>query len=428
MENINIIEIKIKSISPLFLNDGEDVLIDKKTNKAYLPATVVAGAFRSYLESIGEDVDLLFGYQGEKNTQISKIYISDSFADILGFERRVGIRVDEKSGTNRKGALIEKLFLSKGINFKIVFKINSEKDSISNYTNMLYKAIKALDKGIIRFGGNKSNGLGIFKLESASLIPHDLSNIEDVEKYLLYNTSDRRNVKEEILNITIDDERIHFKLSGKLVTPLLIGEAEGDYDHEIADNRSIKSGSEYIIPGSSFKGILRSRMESISNYFGNKETIKRTFGEMQDKKNILSNIFVKEPVIDTENYQVKEYNKIKIDKFTGGVMDGALMKEEPVQGEIEFEVVYNVKNNKEIDDYNISLLTLALRDLATENLPLGGNTNIGRGRFKGDSLIITKNQTQSIIDFTKKTIDDNLNIKGKISNINSYVEVGDNNE
>jgi CRISPR/Cas system CSM-associated protein Csm3 (group 7 of RAMP superfamily) len=42
-------------------------------------------------------------------------------------------------------------------------------------------------------------------------------------------------------------------------------------------------------------------------------------------------------------------------------------------------------------DYEIGLLLLVLKDLWTSDLPLGGESSVGRGRLRGDAAELTHN-------------------------------------
>lgn len=414
IENISILKANIISVSPLFIgNDKQNPLMDDDGQMAFLPATSIAGAFRAYLKNIGKNYKKLFGTQEEKDSIISSVYIKDSFAEINNFDRRDGVKIDNEFGSNVDEQKIERTFLGQGLEFELTFEIHSKNEDTEELKDMLYFCLKALDEGIIRFGGNKSNGLGIFELVEAKEIDLNLlNNPDNLIKYLNNDYNNSIDVKKNIDKIILCNDFVEFNMEGKLTTPLMI-KAPKTFDSKDVDDQSFKLGDEYLIPGSSFKGVLRSRVERIGNYFDSSKLAKEMFGSINkeenkskkgDKGNILSRVFVKESVIDSTELKEKIYNRIKIDRFTGGVRTGALMNDKPVKGQTQFNLIYRKKGEKDFDNYAIGILTLALRDLGTENLPLGGSNNIGRGRFKADTMYVYDEGNVISIDFNKKTI------------------------
>ena len=178
MKTIRFIEAKIVSISPLHIGDDEgNILIDNEDNMSYLPATSIAGSFRSYLNSIGENHNLLFG--DSKKSEISKVFIKDAFANVVGYDKRDGLRIDGETGSNVHGSKIERLYLSEGLEFNLNFEIHIDESEDENLKLMIYKALKALDQSLIRFGGHKSSGLGVFKVKSAIEMEYNLENLDD---------------------------------------------------------------------------------------------------------------------------------------------------------------------------------------------------------------------------------------------------------
>lgn len=413
MKKISIIEAIIESISPLYIGDDDgNVLIDKEKNMALLPASSIAGAFRAYLNSIGEKAELLFGET--ENSQMSKIFISDSYGKVKDFERRYGVSIDGITGANKHGSKIQRVYLSEGIEFHLKFEIHMYSEEDENLKLMIYKALSGLNKSFIRFGGHKSSGLGIFKVKSAKEIEFDLEDLDILRKYLKREEIDEKDIMEEVNKEYNEIDYVEFTIRGELTTPLII-KSPRTFNPDDVDEISLKTSSgKYIIPGSSFKGILRSRIETISNYFGLLDKAERLFGhvERQDKENVLSNIFVKEAEINNVDRAI--YNRIKLDKFTSGVKNGSLMNDEPVMGSIEFHVVYRKTGDKDLDDFAIGIISLALRDLGTENLSLGGNFNIGRGRFKGTSMIIRDGEEKIYVDFNSKSIDNEKTLSNYI--------------
>lgn len=210
------------------------------------------------------------------------------------------------------------------------------------------------------------------------------------------------NIKNRVLKDEANHKFVEFKMKGSLSTPLLIGAPES-YNPDEPDNVSMSSGKDYIIPGSSFKGVLRSRIESIGNYFGMSQAAQMMFGSGNDR-NYMSRVLVEEAVIDTKAWIKNHYNRIKIDRFTGGVRDTGLMNDMPVQGPVNFKILYKTQGNEQLDSYAIGILALALRDLGMENISLGGGTSIGRGRYRADTLEINLGGEAIKVDFQKRHI------------------------
>lgn len=438
IENISILKAKIISVSPLFIGDDQqNPLIDDEGQMAYLPATSIAGAFRAYLKNAGKGYKKLFGAQEENCSIMSSIYIKDSFAEISNFDRRDGIKIDNEFGNNVEGQKIERTFIGQGLEFELGFEIHSKNEDEEELKEMLYSCLMALDEGIIRFGGNKSNGLGIFELVEAKEVSFNLvNNPDNLIKYLNNDYSNCIDVKKNIDNITLCDNYVEFNMEGKLTTPLMI-KAPKTFDSKDVDDRSFKLGDEYLIPGSSFKGVLRSRVEKIGNFFDSLKEAKAIFGSIgaeknkarqREEDNILSRVFVKESVIDNRGFEEKIYNRTKIDRFTGGVRTGALMNDIPVKGETQFNVIYRKKGEKSFDNYAIGILALALRDLGTENLSLGGNNNIGRGRFKADTMYVDDGGSIINIDFNTKTISNEDRLNSYVKAVKAFKCEGGGNE
>jgi CRISPR/Cas system CSM-associated protein Csm3 (group 7 of RAMP superfamily) len=421
IENIAIIKAKVISISPLYIGDINQEPLIYEDEMAYLPATSIAGAFRAYLKSINKDYKKLFGDGQEgKSSNRSSIIVKDSFAKSIDYDRRNRVTIDGKYGSRQDGKKFERTYLKDGLEFEIGFNIQGLEKEIDELKNMIYLCLRALDEGIIRFGGSKSSGLGVFEVQQVEEVEYDLKTIDGLSKYLNNDEKGKVDITNKIKNMEIDNHYVVFKVEGKLTTPLII-KGTDVLDSNDADARSIRyrlseGEAQYIIPGSSFKGVLRSRVEKIGNYFGTLDFARSIFGELSNedlesdnKDSILSRVYVMESKIEGD--VEAKYYMTKIDRFTGGVMYSALMNDIPVKGKTHFNVIYRKTNNDLIDNYSIGIIALALRDLSTENLALGGKSGIGRGRFKADNMEIRDGDTVIKIDFNARTIfnEDRLN-------------------
>lgn len=422
MDSILLIRATIESVSPLSIN-GQDGLLTDNEGRAYMPATTIAGSFRAYLESIGEETGDLFGDKGESSSQ-SRIYIRDAFADNKGYETRPRVKINNEMGSSEDKGKFDEIFFKKGLKFNLEFKIESSRDMDNTGKVQIYKALKALDSSLIRIGGNKSNGIGGFKLLDAEEIKYDLKDKKHWLKYLRNDISNASNIKEKILELDNPKDYVEFNLVGEFITPLLIGDIEF-LDSDKVDSMSIKSDEDYIIPGSSFKGVLRARIDKISDLFNENNINCEMFGEKINYKdvensNFLSRVFVNECVISQENSSI--YNRINIDKFTGGVRKTGLMNDMAVQGSTEFKVIYRKQNSREKDNYAIGIIALALRDLGNGDLTLGGGFSIGRGRFKASCMSIKEGKEKIEIDFSGRKISNKAKLDVYIKSISSFDE------
>jgi CRISPR/Cas system CSM-associated protein Csm3 (group 7 of RAMP superfamily) len=79
--------------------------------------------------------------------------------------------------------------------------------------------------------------------------------------------------------------------------------------------------------------------------------------------------------------------RVKIDRFTGGAYPAALFSEEPVFGgpDSRVQVKLTLRNP---EDHEVGLLLLLLKDLWTGDLPVGGESSVGRGRLQGQKATL----------------------------------------
>jgi len=109
-------------------------------------------------------------------------------------------------------------------------------------------------------------GYGRFRVDSISKSVFDFTNINDLLKYMLMET-DSTEITQDILGREQETSKVRFKIKGKTVTPLLVKDETVRLSNE-SDGINIKdSRGNYIIPGSSIKGVIRSRAERLHRTF-----------------------------------------------------------------------------------------------------------------------------------------------------------------
>ena len=85
------------------------------------------------------------------------------------------------------------------------------------------------------------------------------------------------------------------------------------------------------------------------------------------------------PILDGQSLYP---TRVRIDRFTGGALDAHLFDEAPVYGLPATTVTLKLQV-QDPTAADIGLLLLLLKDLWTQDLPVGGEAAVGRGRLTG---------------------------------------------
>ena len=99
-----------------------------------------------------------------------------------------------------------------------------------------------------------------------------------------------------------------------------------------------------------------------------------------------------------EDGEMIPYTRNKVDRFTGGVVDGALFDEKPVYGG-KVNLNMEIKNAK---DYEKGMVILALKELQNGIQTVGGGSNIGRGRLENNQETFTDDDTTYLSALAEK--------------------------
>lgn len=275
------------------------------------------------------------------------------------------------------------------------------------FEQLTYACAAGIHRGELRFGGQKSNGYGQFLLKGLTRREFVLNSCSALDYYIF-----KRHV-EEIEEKDCTEEALkqqeHFSsrtpvvLSLKGRFPYGVYQAYDDLDRSQITGLKRRADGKYYLPGSSIKGLLRhelhrllirmllndsryiSECESLAN-----ELLKEWFGS-QDKAGsvVVANVVIDEArEMKIERFENKEkktsatiglptYNRI--DRITGGVIDGALKTQNEVRGDAEIRL--EIRNAKDAENKLFPLIYL-LRNIGSGLLPLGGRTVIGLGEFE----------------------------------------------
>lgn len=397
------IRLDIENISPLHIGSDEgEILLDLENKLTNIPGTSLCGAFRGYLENIAyENIENLFGAE-----DISKIFFYDSYASLKERETRPNVRINPEYGVEENK--FERDYIAKGHKFEVKIEVYADsEEEFRNFEKAIYTCIFALDNGDITLGSYKSSGAGLFRVLNLKESNINLTNKNELFKYLKGENKFEEKLIGSLKNIAFDSNDVTFVLEGNLKTPILI-KGEGLMDADRPDGEHIKNiNGDYIIPGSSLKGVLRAQGERILGYFNKSSFSKKLFGSEDKDNKIASKLKCFDSIISNSKDGV--YHRIKVDKLTGGVRKAALFDDKVVLGRVRLES--KIKgNDEEIIDIGIALIALVYRDIALGSLSLGGGNNIGRGRINGEKLKITKGKELIYsYDFKKNIVEiDNM--------------------
>lgn len=402
--------------------DGDEVtdmplLLDPYDNQSpLLTGASLAGALRGYLRerqfSYGTKAKdnaasiLLFG--GSKTTddgEQSPLIVADSLGQSSGTVIRAGVRLDGKTRTAIDKALFDVQLWQAGTTFPLRFELLiGAKDDEAALKQALATTLDGLSNGRITLGARKRRGYGAVKVEKWRVRAYDLTQPAQLCNWLqngnntLPSETAVTNLKQALaVTDLLPDKRqqFHMQATFALQGSLLIRSGEGRDDtgpdmvhlHARQPDGSMKP----ILSGTSLAGALRARARRIVNTIndGNeadKLIIALFGGEYQDKDQDqarlrASRLTVKETAVKNGRSDLVQ-NRVSIDRFTGGARETALFDQQPVFAKDETVVTVDL-HLQNPEKHDVGLLLLLLKDLWTEDLPLGGESSVGRGRLQG---------------------------------------------
>lgn len=421
-------KISLKNKTPLKIGNGKeesDILIDQNSQKPLIMGSSFAGAFKSYLLDVGEEknVNLVFGSESKDNLD-SKIYISDSYGHKLRLGNRPGIRRDYEYGTSKEGCKFDTTFIEMDTNFEVKIKCfaKSKEEKVIE-ENLINKSIVGIREGKLRLGANKMNGFGNFEINNVEVAKFDLGNKNDARDYIL-NNKKYKNIDYARLDDDSSKGYISFKFEGEVIDSLIVKE---NILIEDVDCENMKNGlGQDIIPGSTIKGMLR-QYNSVILKTLNKDLsiIDKIYGSSPDiKLNHNTGRLVANDVI-VGNSKYCTYNRIKIDRFTGGVTTGGKFNEKRVKGNVMINLLLKRFENDDENKVAVGMILMTLRDLGLSKIAIGSSCTVGSGRINGKNIEIIDNDKKIEVTFQNNMIkiNDNKYINAAIGQIEKIKEV-----
>lgn len=359
----------------------------------FLQGSSLAGAFRDWTASqMGEKtVNELFG---APQTEGRLIFSDGKFDPDTRVGQRPRLRIDRVTGTAAQGGKFDLAQVETGSRFafEILWKGNTP---CPEQQQAIQAMLAAMNAGQIRLGAQKNNGLGRVQL-AVSLQEFDMHQPAQRRAWL-EETGEGRALPLQAIN----SPRTSFVLEGR-VEGLLVkasaaqakGEEKGSYTPNLKEN------GVPVLPGSSIKGAVRSWAERIAKSSGLPESVTdkltdKLFGcsAGTGQERLAGRVRVED--LQLNQAQKCQISRIRINRFTGGVIRQGLMTEEPLSTPVRLELSVTQPTGLEG-----ALLVYALRDLGLGLYSLGSGWAIGRGVMQADRLTVCQpDGTKAVLFF-----------------------------
>lgn len=411
--------IQMKAESPLSLSSGKGEETDSDVMRNYegvpfVPATSLAGAMRAYLNK-KKDESCMMGYSqndgdGNDDGKMSDIFLSDMI-----FEEKPTVSVRDGVELNEKKTAVDKSkydmeIVEAGICASFYAEITIRKlhgrndesteesfDREAEYDEAFATIIKGFHNGEIRLGGKKTRGYGKFSVCHVACKEFDKSNYleyahvysgekawktekNELDKWLKLS-------KKESQYLTLE---VPLRLRGGIsIRQYASRKGEPDFVQLVNKNENA------VIPGSSFAGAIRHRIETILTGLVQKgldicvsDVLHGMFGyvEKDERKAHVSAVIINESEI--EGAKSLLITRTGISRFESSARDTSLFTEKTyVDGTLTLNIL--IKKDAQ-DNYKqmLGLILLAVEDMRNGFLAVGGATSVGRGILTANGEIL----------------------------------------
>ncbi|MCP4217946.1 MAG: hypothetical protein GY765_25105 [bacterium] len=453
-KEIIIVKGTVELLTPALIGSGRsdatemDLQLDGN-GKVLIPATSLVGVLRHGIQlddSLDAKLNDFWGFcekpdkldtseSSETKGRRSRLFCADLTCDTEKTEISIrdGIAIDSATGMVKENAKYDYEVLEPGPGFSLYMEIKIDDSMDGNFAKkMLATIVEKLESGNMHIGAKTNNGLGKIRLVKRCVRGYDLSKKEDVQSWFAGLASGGFDSRRYELPAGFGDsagKMFVIEAAMRLDNSFIIRSYSDD--PALPDAVSLKSGTNFVISGSSLKGAMRSRAERILNTLrplvaasggsprakgrlfpprvagplepqrplwgseleptvrGGSDTIPTgpadaLFGYVDESSNTKLKGRLRVDEVILPEMQPETQTRIKIDRFTGGTIEGALFESMPLFTDGNEKNCFRLRF--EIADYTpaeAGLLLLVLKDLWTGDLAVGGEKNVGRGVFQG---------------------------------------------
>lgn len=250
-------------------------------------------------------------------------------------------------------------------------------------TGAVEQMLAALHAGEIRLGAQKTNGFGRVSLT----VQKRSYRMEDAGDRAAWLEDREDGTPLTLPELTLGGQVV-FTLTGRADSILVKAGAREMRSSPKGGNRNVtvplRENGRAILPGSSVKGAVRARVTAIAELLGMEEAVtEELFGRMNRRgenpdNGLPGKARFEDAVLSGKS---QEISRIRINRFTGGVIRQGLFVEEPIRSEITLRITLPEGENR-----GCGLLLYALRDLGLGLYNLGSGGAVGRGYLAVDTI------------------------------------------
>ena len=369
---------------------------------------------------------LFGGHRGDPEGAQSPLIVDDARSVEQArprVELRDGVGLDPATRTAQEKKKYDYHLLTSGTSFTLRFELLLDEDGGENEKRKkaLALALQGLAAGEIRLGARKRRGFGCCRVAGWNVTHYNLRDPSDLIAWLAADHPEDEYPQWKpyhkpqsfpgsdiaaLLDVKLNDDEAQdhrelfeveadFEIDGSVLVRSGFGNQDQGPDviHLHTWSPAIQMRNP-VLPGTSVAGAVRHRALRIANTLASPkgdapEFIDNLFGPADIEKSEdahASRVLVDEEFITggLTGDQARVQTRIKIDRFTGGTIEAALLEEVPhFGGAVKLNIAL-----RNPEDAEIGLLLLVLKDLWLGDLPLGGESSVGRGRLLGKTAIL----------------------------------------
>lgn len=357
-----------------------DTVLRDWTGRPFVQGTSLAGALRDWLADRDPDkVEPLFGSQAQSGS----LMVSDGLFEAAAEQQtRPRLRIDGATGTADDGGKFDVAHIAAGT--KLTFTLTwLGSEEMLEQTGAVEQMLAALHAGEIRLGAQKTNGFGRVSL-TVQKRSYRMEDAGDRAAWL----EDREDGTPLTLPALTLGGQVVFTLTGRADSILVKAGAREMRSSPKGGNRNVtvplRENGRAILPGSSVKGAVRARVTAIAELLGMEKAVtEELFGRMNRRgenpdNGLPGKVRFEDAVLSGKS---QEISRIRINRFTGGVIRQGLFVEEPIRSEITLRITL-----PEGEARGCGLLLYALRDLGLGLYNLGSGGAVGRGYLAVDTI------------------------------------------